>query len=71
MIVSMDEDSMYTEGCGCCSNSIAMKDKDKILLEALENLEIVYDICKIHDIDYLVLCKVIKMRKEEKSWSWR
>lgn len=52
----------YTDGCGCCSNSLNIKiDKKEILKEAEGNIVVVKEICDYYNISFEEFCNKIKV----------
>ena len=51
MIVSIYDDNVTTDGCGCCSESIPIDNKDRIIEELKENWNIIIEVCEDLSID--------------------
>ena len=51
-VVSVDKEdkSVMTDGCGCCSNEL--KDKDKILSELEDNIDMVIESCSMLGVNH-------------------
>lgn len=58
-------DGCRTTGCSCCSTSLHTKrEKDKILLEARDNIRVVKQICEHYKIPFSKFCKDILTEKQ-------
>jgi hypothetical protein len=65
MIICIGIDSTYasTEGCGCCADSIDIKNIDRLKSHLMENIEIALDVCELAGIDFNELLSEATQKK--------